>query len=609
MPPRRQIEAFREAIEMRKNEGHSNDQIYAFLNEALVANGGSTVSFRTFKRQLSDWGLTASVPSHQKLQPLYEDICDLYYEGVSIQDILVNINSQLQLRNNVPISERTLYNQLERWGLNSRHKALEVSEDLINRVKYYFFNFGFSDLSILRDLQREGYSETNRWMIRRIRYCYGMKRRHRIPEEREETLNRAIEFLHQDLQQSTAILGFGKGLLYQYVRQQAQLAVSQRRLYDYYRSVFPEEVAGRRDGNFKQRGDFKVPGPNFLWSLDGYEKLKRFGFQIYGCIDAYSRCIIWFFIGRSATTSISTLKQYLQAVQRLQMRPFFTRSDHGVETPLWAAAQAALAKAGPKKLKYTDENGISHYYEQGDRLDSCHLYGPSTRNVKIESWWRQLRGGATDRWITFFNELAGYAIFRDNNLADQIAMYAIYGPIIRDELGRFVRLWNGHLIRNQPNRPNVRSGVPMDLYHTTEDPNWGVSLSQDDSSPDQQLLHNMLSPLEHIDIETLLPEETGAWCNQRLQEIGFEVRLDLEDDSKRPYADKFIQLRDLIESHQETGSLPILQLTPIATGGALEYERLLQRNYLADPSLSGDPLPIAFNAQIAEIQDEDLALN
>jgi hypothetical protein len=37
------------------------------------------------------------------------------------------------------------------------------------------------------------------------------------------------EFLHEDLQQSTAILGFGKGLLYQYVRQQAQLAVSQRR--------------------------------------------------------------------------------------------------------------------------------------------------------------------------------------------------------------------------------------------------------------------------------------------------------------------------------------------------------------------------------------------
>lgn len=57
------------------------------------------------------------------------------------------------------------------------------------------------------------------------------------------------------------------------------------------------------------------------------------------------------------------------------------------------------------------------------------------------------------------------------------------------------------------------------------------------------------------------------------------------------------------------GYLPILQLTPISTGGAMEYERLLQRIYLADPSLSGDPLPSAFNAQIAEIQQEDLLLN
>jgi hypothetical protein len=125
-----------------------------------------------------------------------------------------------------------------------------------------------------------------------------MKRRARTAEEQDERFNRAIQFLQEDLQRSSAILGFGKGLLYQYVRQQAQVPVSQRRLYDFYRSVFPEEVAGRRDGNFKQRGDFKVPGPNFLWSLDAYEKLKRFGFQIYSCIDAYSRCIIWFFIER-----------------------------------------------------------------------------------------------------------------------------------------------------------------------------------------------------------------------------------------------------------------------------------------------------------------------
>ena len=90
-------------------------------------------------------------------------------------------------------------------------------------------------------------------------------------------------------------------------------------------------------------------------------------------------------MGRLVITSLSTLKQYLEAVRRLQKRPFLTRSDHGTETPLWAAAQAALAKEGPKKVKYTDEDGNIHYYAQGDRLDSYYLYGPSIRNVRIES--------------------------------------------------------------------------------------------------------------------------------------------------------------------------------------------------------------------------------
>lgn len=112
------------------------------------------------------------------------------------------------------------------------------------------------------------------------------------------------------------------------------------------------------------------------------------------------------------------------------MRPFFTRSDHGTETPLWAAAQVALAKAGPKKVKYIDDDGIVHYYAQGDRLSSYYLYGPSTSNVRIKSWWRQLRRGATKRWIFFFNELLGYGLFRENTTADQIAIYAIYGSII-----------------------------------------------------------------------------------------------------------------------------------------------------------------------------------
>ena len=68
--------------------------------------------------------------------------------------------------------------------------------------------------------------------------------------------------------------------LYNYVRLKAGVLVSQNRLYDFYREQHPDEVRNRRERNWKHCRDFAVPGPNFLWSLDGYEKLKKFGFQV-----------------------------------------------------------------------------------------------------------------------------------------------------------------------------------------------------------------------------------------------------------------------------------------------------------------------------------------
>ncbi|KAH7114864.1 hypothetical protein EDB81DRAFT_295935 [Dactylonectria macrodidyma] len=92
-----------------------------------------------------------------------------------------------------------------------------------------------------------------------------MKRRFRTTEERTEALRKAIDFLETDLRRTQAIRGFGRGYLWNYVRQKAGILISQNRLYDFYRDVFPEEVQKRREGNFKHRTDFSVPGPNFLF--------------------------------------------------------------------------------------------------------------------------------------------------------------------------------------------------------------------------------------------------------------------------------------------------------------------------------------------------------
>lgn len=435
-----------------------------------------------------------------------------------------------------------------------------------------------------------------------------MKRRFRTTEERSEALRKAIDFLETDLRRTQAIRGFGRGYLWNYVRQKAGILISPNRLYDFYRDVFPEEVQKRREGNFKHRTDFSVPGPNFLWCLDGYEKLKRFGFQIYACIDAYSRCIIWFFIGRSATTAISTLKQFLRTIKHLRMRPFFTRSDHGVETPLWVAAQATLAQCGPAEITYEDADGVTHRYRQGDRIQSCHMYGPSTRNVRIESWWRSLRGGASDRWISFFAELASTAYFIEGDVVDQIALYAIYAPQIQDEFADFVDLWNGHRIRMQKNRAHVISGRPMDLYNTREVRNWGVPIDGEGEGSDTEALHTMLAPLEDIDIDNFLTPDTFDWCQSRLLDLGFNGDQSLERDPMRPFFQIYLQLRQDIRDHIEGGNQgPTLALTAIPRGGVGRYYTLLQQNHTSlqdQASLQGDPLPAEIQDRLNDFDDE-----
>lgn len=394
MPPPRDLESVRDVIFSLFNEGKSYAEILIEVNSLLHAQGSSTISLRTLKSALHRWQLSRQID----LMPLYEDISELFDNRRTNKEILDIVNQIRTSQGEQIIGITALKNQLAYWGLTRQIHTI-ISTELIERVRFYFYTYGYSDSSIVRDIQSRDNIPITLHAVRRIRWQNGMKRRFRTADEREAALQKAISFLEADLQRSSMIRGLGRGHLYNYVRLKGQVLVSQNRLYDFYRSVFPEEVQHRREGNFKHRTDFTVPGPNFLWCLDGYEKLKRFGFQIYACIDAYSRCVIWFYIGRSATTSISTLKQYLRTIQHLGMRPFFTRSDHGVETPLWVAAQAMLAQAGPADITYEDENNITHHYRQGNRIQSCHMYGPSTKNVRVESWWRQLRFSATDRWI------------------------------------------------------------------------------------------------------------------------------------------------------------------------------------------------------------------
>ena len=121
----------------------------------------------------------------------------------------------------------------------------------------------------------------------------------------------------------------------------------------------------------RHRGSYIVPGPNYVWSIDGHCKLDHWGFQIYAAIDAYSRFVIWVYVGISSHTAKSVLRQYVNAVAQKKVVPHILRSDRGVETTMIAAAHYELRKC------HDPEMTIGSFYR----------YGTSTANQRIEAWW------------------------------------------------------------------------------------------------------------------------------------------------------------------------------------------------------------------------------
>jgi hypothetical protein len=69
----------------------------------------------------------------------------------------------------------------------------------------------------------------------------------------------------------------------------------------------PEGIKRRRKKLQSRKGEYLVPGPGYIWSIDGHDKLPPFGIQIYAVVDAYSRNIIWAYVGISNRTSYSVV--------------------------------------------------------------------------------------------------------------------------------------------------------------------------------------------------------------------------------------------------------------------------------------------------------------
>ena len=229
--------------------------------------------------------------------------------------------------------------------------------------------------------------------------------------------------------------------------------------------VDPEGVA-QRSRHRLQRRQYRARGPNFIWHIDGYDKLKPFGFCIHGAIDGYSRRLMWLEVGPSNNNPSIVAQYFVECVRQVGGTPRIIRVDCGTENVNTAAIQ--------RFLRANSDDSFAG--------EKSFIYGKSVSNQRIEAWWGILRKSCSDWWINYFKDMRNSGLYDDSDHLHVECLKFGYYPVLKEELHKTARLWNLHKIRPSSNEESP-AGRPDVLYHLPEvsgTRNYSIEVDDDD---------------------------------------------------------------------------------------------------------------------------------
>lgn len=175
----------------------------------------------------------------------------------------------------------------------------------------------------------------------------------------------------------------------------------------------------------RKRKVYESAGPHHCWHIDGWHKLIRYNMVVHGCIDGYSRTLIYLTI-MDNNRSKSTMQLFDAAVKEHQV-PAAVYCDHGGEN-----------------VRIAD---FMHANRPDDEFDPVKV-GSSKHNTRIERLWRDARNVVLDFYITLFRSYEKDGML----LTDVRTMFLLrymFIPRIQADLDRFIVTWNGHHISTE----------------------------------------------------------------------------------------------------------------------------------------------------------------
>ena len=319
------------------------------------------------------------------------------------------------------------------------------------------------------------------------------------------------------------INGSGKGLgyrsMWKRLAQEHDIRVRRDTVLELMWLIDAESV-NRRKAKRLLRRKYCCPGPNFLWHLDGYDKLKPFGFAIHGAIDGFSRRILWLRVAVTNNDPLKIAEYYLQCVEKHACVPRILRCDQGTEN--------ATLKLLQPFFRYSSEDRFAG-------LNSI-ILGKSTSNQRIEAWWSILRKQNTDWWISYFKDMRDAGVYDDSNPLHCECLKFCFMGIIQTELDNVVKEWNTHTISTKRNaegpkgKPDVMYFNP-EFYHTDS---YGTNVDLEEIEACKQIYG--------IDRQSRLP------CTFQFVQIVHEIMPDASVPRNEPEAlNLFVHLTSMLD--------------------------------------------------------------
>lgn len=350
-------------------------------------------------------------------------------EGSTVQDILQSFSEEL----NINVSLRTMKYFIAKHGIRKQNTDTPCTGDRItphlDELKV-LMRSGITYAAILTHLEKQYAISTSERHLRRILLKHGIMRQEKLPHEL------VVRMVAEESKTSGDTVGYRQ--MTQRLRSVYDVNIS-RASVSSAQETFDPIGKQRRQKKRLKRVQYSVPGVNYIWHIDGYDKLKRFGFPISGCIDGESKYVIWLTAAFSNSKPEITLSNYVKAVMDLNVMPTLTRTDYGSENPLVAAVQETF---------HPDQN-------------EAHIYGPSTANQRIERWWGSMRMAGINFWIELFTTMERSGVYDYGCRFQLTCAQFVFGTLIQRDLDVIREAWNTHRIRK---KPGTLGGVPFFVY-------------------------------------------------------------------------------------------------------------------------------------------------